>query len=103
MNPPLTSRQRLLLALLTFDAFLLGLLELFFLPLRLDGIVLPKVGDAPLPVTVVLAVLIIAAAAIGLIRVIGHLMAVAKTLDGVIGGVGVVAARTATVPASPSC
>ncbi|MFE6615425.1 hypothetical protein [Amycolatopsis sp. NPDC057786] len=57
MNPPLTSTQRLLLALLTFDAFLLGLLELFFLPLRLDGIVLPKLGDAPMPVTVVLAVI----------------------------------------------
>jgi hypothetical protein len=51
-------------------------------------------------VTVVLAVLIIAAAALGLIRVIGHLRAVTKTLDGVIGGVGVVAARTSTVPAS---
>lgn len=51
-------------------------------------------------VTVVLAVLIIAAAALGLIRVIGHLRAVTKTLDGVIAGVGVVADRTATVPAS---
>lgn len=51
-------------------------------------------------VTVVLAVLIIAAAALGLIRVIGHLRAVARTLDGVIAGVGVVADRTATVPAS---
>jgi hypothetical protein len=51
-------------------------------------------------VTVVLAVLIIAAAALGLIRVIGHLRAVTKTLDGVIGGVGVVAVRTSTVPAS---
>jgi len=51
-------------------------------------------------VTVVLATLIIAAAAIGLIRVIGHLVAVARTLDGVIAGVGVVADRTATVPAS---
>jgi hypothetical protein len=51
-------------------------------------------------VTVVLATLIIAAAALGLIRVIGHLMAVTKTLDGVIAGVGVVADRTATVPAS---
>ncbi|MFI5558270.1 hypothetical protein ACIA2T_03235 [Amycolatopsis japonica] len=57
MSTPLTSRQRLLLALLTFDAFLLGLLELFFLPLRLDGIVLPKIGDAPIPVTAVLAVI----------------------------------------------
>ena len=51
-------------------------------------------------VTVVLATLIIAAAALGLIRVIGHLMAVRKTLDGVIAGVGVVADRTSTVPAS---
>ncbi|MFI7115608.1 hypothetical protein [Amycolatopsis sp. NPDC049868] len=57
MSEPLTSRQRLLLVLLTFDAFLLGLLELFFLPLRLDGIVLPKLGDAPIPVTAVLAVI----------------------------------------------
>ncbi|KZB87654.1 hypothetical protein [Amycolatopsis regifaucium] len=54
---PLTARQRGLLVLLSFDAFLLGLLELFFLPLRLDGIVLPKLGDAPIPLTVVLAVL----------------------------------------------
>lgn len=51
-------------------------------------------------VTVVLATLIIAAAALGLIRVIGHLLAVRRTLDGVIAGVGVVADRTATVPAS---
>ncbi|ANN15340.1 hypothetical protein SD37_06490 [Amycolatopsis orientalis] len=54
---PLTAGQRGLLVLLCFDALLLGLLELFFLPLRLDGIVLPKLGDAPMPVTVVLAVL----------------------------------------------
>lgn len=51
-------------------------------------------------VTIVLATLIIAAAALGLIRVIGHLRAVTKTLDGVIVGVGVVADRTSTVPAS---
>lgn len=51
-------------------------------------------------VTVVIAVLIIAAAALGLARVIGHLRAVTHTLDGVIAGVGVVADRTATVPAS---
>ncbi|MEV6912845.1 hypothetical protein [Amycolatopsis sp. NPDC051071] len=56
-SPPLTARQRWLLALFSFDAFLLALLELFFLPLRLDGIVLPKLGDAPFPVTVVLAVI----------------------------------------------
>nr|WP_221471933.1 hypothetical protein [Amycolatopsis umgeniensis] len=46
-----------MLVLLSFDAFLLGLLELFFLPLRLDGVVLPELGDFPFPVTVVLAVI----------------------------------------------
>lgn len=56
-SQPITPGQRWMLALLCFDAFLLGLLELFFLPLRLDGIVLPKLGDAPFPVTVVLAVI----------------------------------------------
>jgi hypothetical protein len=49
-------------------------------------------------VTLVLGTLIIAAAAIGLIRVIGHLRAVVKTLDALDGGVQVIAARTATVP-----
>lgn len=48
-------------------------------------------------VTLVLAALIIAAAALGLLRVILHLRAVATTLDGVVAGVGVVADRTATV------
>lgn len=52
---PLTSSQRGVLVLLCFDAVLLGLLELFFLPIRLDGIVLPKLGDIPMPLTVVLA------------------------------------------------
>jgi hypothetical protein len=54
---PLTPRQRGLLVLLCFDAVVLGLLELFFLPLRLDGLVLPKLGDIPMPLTVVLAVI----------------------------------------------
>jgi hypothetical protein len=50
-------------------------------------------------VTVVLAALIIATAALGLIRVIFHLMAVRKTLGDVVGGVRVVAEKTSTVPA----
>ena len=50
-------------------------------------------------VTLVLATLIIAAAAIGLIRVIGHLMATLRTLRDLTGGVEVVAERTSTVPA----
>jgi hypothetical protein len=49
-------------------------------------------------VTVVIAVLIIAAAALGLIRVILHLMAVRRTLNNLIGGLAVVASQTATVP-----
>lgn len=50
-------------------------------------------------VTLVIATLIIAAAALGLTRVIGHLTAVLKTLRALTGGVGVVAEKTATVPA----
>lgn len=49
-------------------------------------------------VTLVLATLIIAAAALGLIRVIGHLMATLKTLRALTGGVEVVAEKTSTVP-----
>jgi hypothetical protein len=49
-------------------------------------------------VTVVLAVLIIAAAALGLVRVILHLRAVNVTLGNLVAGLAVVADRTATVP-----
>ena len=49
-------------------------------------------------VTLVIATLIIAAAALGLVRVIFHLMAIRKTLQSVTGGVQVVAQQTATVP-----
>jgi len=48
-------------------------------------------------ITLVVGALIIAAAALGLIRVIGHLRAVAKTLDALDGGVQVIVAKTATV------
>ncbi|HEX9866701.1 MAG TPA: hypothetical protein VGC03_17185 [Acidimicrobiia bacterium] len=50
-------------------------------------------------VTLVIATLIIAAAALGLIRVIGHLMATLRTLRALTGGVDVVAEKTSTVPA----
>ena len=43
--------------------------------------------------------LIIAAAALGLIRVIGHLRSTLATLQTLTGGVRVVAERTSTVPA----
>jgi hypothetical protein len=49
-------------------------------------------------VTIVIATLIIAAAALGLIRVIGHLMAIRRTLATLVGGVAVVAEKTSTVP-----
>ncbi len=49
-------------------------------------------------VTLVLATLIIAAAALGLIRVIGHLVATLRTLRSLTGGVEVVAEKTSTVP-----
>jgi len=49
--------------------------------------------------TLVIATLIIAAAALGLIRVIGHLMATLRTLRALTGGVDVVAEKTSTVPA----
>jgi hypothetical protein len=49
-------------------------------------------------VTVVLAVLIVLAAAIALLRVIIHLAVVRQTLGTVVVGVQVVAAQTAPVP-----
>lgn len=49
-------------------------------------------------VTIVLGALIIVAAAIGLLRVVLHLHAVARTLDALIGGLGVVADKTEPVP-----
>ena len=49
-------------------------------------------------VTLVLAALIIAAAALGLVRVILHLVAIRKTLVTLVGGVEVVADKTRCVP-----
>ena len=49
-------------------------------------------------VTLVLGALIIATAALGLVRVILHLVAVKRTLASVFGGVEVVAAKTSSVP-----
>lgn len=46
-----------LFALILVDTVLLATLELFFLPLRFDGVVLPAWGGAPFPVTVLLALL----------------------------------------------
>lgn len=49
-------------------------------------------------ITLVLVTLIIAAAALGLIRVIFHLRAVVSTLDALIGGVDVIVEKTDPVP-----
>jgi hypothetical protein len=49
-------------------------------------------------ITLVLAGLIIAAAALGLIRVILHLVAVRRSLDALEGGVQAIVERTSTVP-----
>lgn len=48
--------------------------------------------------TVVVAGLIIAAAALGLLRVVLHLRAIDRTLGQVVGGVQVIADKTAPVP-----
>jgi hypothetical protein len=45
----------LLLAMLAVDSIALALLELFFLPLRFDGTLLPNWGAFPFPITVVVA------------------------------------------------
>ncbi|CAB4344561.1 unannotated protein [freshwater metagenome] len=48
-------------------------------------------------VSLVIFTIIIAAAALGLIRVILHLRSVVKTLDALDGGVAVIVAQTSTV------
>jgi hypothetical protein len=49
-------------------------------------------------VTLVIAALIVAAAALGLLRVIFHLIAVRKSLAALEGGVQAIVAKTSTVP-----
>ena len=51
-------------------------------------------------VSLAIFTIIIAAAALGLIRVILHLRAVVKTLDALDGGVAVIVAQTSTVPST---
>ncbi|MGW4486947.1 hypothetical protein ACWEOE_24255 [Amycolatopsis sp. NPDC004368] len=46
MPAPLSAEQRLILGLLSLDALLLALLEVFFLPLRVGTL-----GEVPLPLT----------------------------------------------------
>ena len=51
-------------------------------------------------VSLIIFTVIIAAAALGLIRVILHLRSVVKTLDALEGGVAVIVAQTSTVPST---
>jgi hypothetical protein len=51
----MTVRQRLLFGLLLVDSVVLAVVELMFLPLRLDGYLLPDLDGFPLPVTALLA------------------------------------------------
>ncbi|CCH28181.1 hypothetical protein ABZ816_41205 [Actinosynnema sp. NPDC047251] len=48
-------RERLAVGVLMVEAFVLAVLELFFLPMRLDGTLLPRFSDYEFPVTVLLA------------------------------------------------
>ncbi|WP_106617396.1 hypothetical protein [Saccharothrix carnea] len=48
--------DRLVLAGIAVAAFVLAVLELFFLPLRLDGTLLPRADDLPFPITVLVAI-----------------------------------------------
>lgn len=43
------------LSLLLINSVALAMLELFFLPLRFDGLILPDYGGAPVPVSVLVA------------------------------------------------
>lgn len=49
-------RDQVSVTLLLVDAVLLAVLELMFLPLRFDGRLLPQLGDAIAPVSILLAV-----------------------------------------------
>ncbi|GGP60624.1 hypothetical protein [Saccharothrix coeruleofusca] len=52
----MTAERRLALVAVLVQAFVLAVLEVFFLPLRLDGTLLPDVRDWPFPISVVVAI-----------------------------------------------
>ncbi|MEJ2858988.1 MULTISPECIES: hypothetical protein [unclassified Saccharothrix] len=49
-------KERLAVGAFVLQAFVLAVLELFFLPLRLDGTLLPRIADYPFPIAVVVAI-----------------------------------------------
>ncbi|MCP2251227.1 hypothetical protein [Lentzea aerocolonigenes] len=50
------SRRVFFLLLLCVEAAVLAVLETFFLPVRFDGTLLPRLGDFPFPITIAVAV-----------------------------------------------
>jgi hypothetical protein len=64
------SGRLVLLILLCAETFVLAVLEVFFLPMRLDGTLLPRLGDVQFPITIALAIvttpmLVLAASRLG--------------------------------------
>jgi hypothetical protein len=84
----------LLLAVLLVDSIALALLELFFLPLRFDGTLLPDWGSWPFPITVAVALVTMpmlisrAAGVSGRLLVAGSPLWVWLIVVGVVGIVG---------------
>lgn len=52
----MNASSRLMLLLLCVETFLLALLEVFYLPLRFDGTLLPRWGDVQFPITILVAI-----------------------------------------------
>jgi hypothetical protein len=84
-----------ILAVLVIDSVVLALVEVFFLPLRLDGTLLPDLGQVPFPITVVLALVTMpllitrAASVSGRLLVAGAPLWVWLATIAVVGTVGV--------------
>jgi hypothetical protein len=84
----------LMLLVLMIDAIILAVLELFFLPLRFDGTLLPNLGAWPFPVTTLVAAVTLpwlvtrAGDASGRILVVGAPLWVWLATIGVFGFVG---------------
>lgn len=51
----MTTTEKLLLALLLVVSAVLGFTELMFLPLRMDGAILPRLANLPVPLSALLA------------------------------------------------
>ena len=72
---PATAADWVVFAVLVVDAVVLAVLELLYLPLRLDGRVLPDLGSAPLPLSVLVAVVTTPVLVAVAVRVAGRRLA----------------------------